>query len=198
MPRRALRIVRAVTLFASAVLLLLACVAWVDVAINSKDREFEVQWGGADRQRFDIYVGYSCGPPVTVLEWGFIDRDPPYVDQRWRWAPRDTWPVLDYLDPHMVWSLELGRDTFLSFSPTTVTSHRFIQGTMPLWASALLLSLWPIVAGLLFLRRHRRLNHRRKLGLCLDCGYDLRGLESPRCPECGATFSACDAVRGRP
>lgn len=34
----------------------------------------------------------------------------------------------------------------------------------------------------LFRRRHARIRH----GLCGACGYDLRQLETPRCPECGA------------
>ena len=25
--------------------------------------------------------------------------------------------------------------------------------------------------------------------LCLDCGYRLRGLAEPRCPECGRVFT---------
>lgn len=28
----------------------------------------------------------------------------------------------------------------------------------------------------------------RGVPLCVSCGYDLRGLRSPRCPECGAGF----------
>jgi hypothetical protein len=52
---------------------------------------------------------------------------------------------------------------------------------------------WTLFAvGLLYLSvfvrrawqgRIRRLRERR--GLCTGCGYDLRGLEGGRCPECG-------------
>ena len=35
---------------------------------------------------------------------------------------------------------------------------------------------------------HRR-NKRKKLGLCLKCGYDLRGSKE-RCSECGTPFSS--------
>ncbi len=34
-----------------------------------------------------------------------------------------------------------------------------------------------------------RRSHRRKLGRCLDCAYDLSGNESSRCPECGTLFN---------
>ena len=34
---------------------------------------------------------------------------------------------------------------------------------------------------------HRR-RKRKKLGLCLKCGYNLKGLTEPRCPECNTSF----------
>src|SRR5436309_4826849 len=30
------------------------------------------------------------------------------------------------------------------------------------------------------------------IGLCLGCGYALRGLPTPRCPECGREFDPMD------
>src|SRR5678815_4137000 len=32
----------------------------------------------------------------------------------------------------------------------------------------------------------------KPLGLCLDCGYALHGLPTPRCPECGREFDPLD------
>ena len=41
--------------------------------------------------------------------------------------------------------------------------------------------------GIFYLPMHRR-RERKKLGLCLECGYDLRGLGELRCPECNTPF----------
>ncbi|UCD76750.1 MAG: hypothetical protein JSV91_07445 [Phycisphaerales bacterium] len=64
-------------------------------------------------------------------------------------------------------------------------------GTLMLWAMLAvllpLLILMTRVASLLVLeRRARRVAALRAKGLCIRCGYDLRGLEfNDRCPECG-------------
>jgi len=51
---------------------------------------------------------------------------------------------------------------------------------VPYWVPFLLLSL----PGIMALRRRRILQQRRKHGLCLYCGYDLRA-SGPICSECG-------------
>lgn len=55
---------------------------------------------------------------------------------------------------------------------------------IPLWIPTLLFSL---VAWRSFLPIWNR-RKRRKLGLCFNCGYNLRALTEPRCPECGTPF----------
>ena len=54
---------------------------------------------------------------------------------------------------------------------------------LPLWIPVLCFR-FPLYLALPFHRRRKR----KKLGLCLKCGYDLRGSEK-RCPECGTGFS---------
>ena len=61
----------------------------------------------------------------------------------------------------------------------------------PLWSVLLLFLLYPAFACIRGpLRRHRH----RKQGLCLNCGYNLTGNVTGRCPECGKEIGAADAV----
>ena len=56
----------------------------------------------------------------------------------------------------------------------------------PLWYLGVLLATYPAIV---FLRRPILRERRRRLGLCMACGYSLRGLREPRCPECGTPFA---------
>ena len=73
------------------------------------------------------------------------------------------------------------RASVTTFSPTTpLRRSRMDIWSVPLWIPTVaFVVLLPIVR--LPGRRRRK---RKKLGLCLKCGYDLRGSKE-RCPECG-------------
>lgn len=43
-------------------------------------------------------------------------------------------------------------------------------------------------------RRQARIEFRRKNGMCLNCGYDLRGNSTGLCPECGEPFENISAI----
>ena len=57
--------------------------------------------------------------------------------------------------------------------------------SLPLWIPVLVLGLIASRGRVAQIRVHRRL----RLGLCLKCGYDLRGSKG-RCPECGSEFES--------
>lgn len=56
--------------------------------------------------------------------------------------------------------------------------------TFPLWIPFALLSFYPAVSVPAAALRRRR---RRRRGLCVRCGYDLKGASGERCSECGTT-----------
>ncbi len=55
--------------------------------------------------------------------------------------------------------------------------------SFPHWLLVSLFSIPSFLWGVNFLRRRKR----KKLGLCVKCGYDLRASKD-RCPECGEAF----------
>jgi hypothetical protein len=70
-----------------------------------------------------------------------------------------------------------------------------VQLRFPNWLAAILFAIAPTYWLLVGPRRRRA--KRRKLGLCLHCGYDLRATPD-RCPECGAVARSLDVALSHP
>jgi hypothetical protein len=63
--------------------------------------------------------------------------------------------------------------------------------TLPLWPGFLVDWMLYAIAGLALLSLPSLLRNRlrRRRGRCIECGYDLRSVPGPQCPECGSRFS---------
>ena len=94
------------------------------------------------------------------------------------------------------WSYFNASTTPLDFDIVFVSYHRipllpmtqpqkwFRGFSIPLIVCLPLFGAYPLMALIRVWRRRRR----RKLGLCTECGYSLRGLTESRCPECSTKF----------
>ncbi len=69
--------------------------------------------------------------------------------------------------------------------PGFMFSKQMIAVAVPLWMPTFLFA--SLCFAFLYLPSHRR-RKRRNLGLCVKCGYNLKGLTEPRCPECNTRF----------
>lgn len=78
----------------------------------------------------------------------------------------------------VVWGRSLDRANYM-------THGMKARATIPLSAIVIVSVLGILVEPCIWLRRWRRRIERRRLGLCMECGYDLTGNVSGVCPECG-------------
>jgi hypothetical protein len=72
---------------------------------------------------------------------------------------------------------------FLGFTLSTYNSvdqPQYVSFVLPYWS---IVSCFAVLPGVHLLRRLRQ-SRRRRFGLCMHCGYDLRA-SGGRCPECG-------------
>ncbi len=109
-----------------------------------------------------------------------------------QYGARPTRYLLDTNPPRQLLS-SYGFDGFKNFSTRwkpRLFSSKASDGTpwtlleIPLWIPTILLGLVLCLTRPFYQRRHRK---RKKLGLCVNCGYDLRASKE-RCPECGDPF----------
>ena len=112
-----------------------------------------------------------------------------FVDQS---GARPTPYLLDTNPPRQLRS-SYGFDGFKNFytrwKPRLFSSKAsdgtpWTQLAIPLWIPTLIFAVYPAYRLLPFHRRRKR----KRLGLCLKCGYDLRASKDI-CPECGTGFS---------
>jgi hypothetical protein len=131
-----------------------------------------------------VIIGRTRGDVATGSTFGPIDRFG---------ARHDTGRARPFTEPaqrHGPWWQRVGFQVVWWTTPPEPmawgTMQRSERGLIvPTWFVALLAAVMTSVPGR-YLRKDRRLRHRRAAGQCLACGYDLRGAEHERCPECGA------------
>jgi hypothetical protein len=110
---------------------------------------------------------------------------------RAHWATNVTGDYVEWTAPAgTIWHLRANAGSVVLFRFGNVPTSAFtaVHVELPYWV-LLVGSVLPSAAlGAKWLRHHNRVRQMR-LGLCHQCGYDLHGNVSGRCPECGATTS---------
>lgn len=172
--------------FASALSLILCAaviVLWVRGQVVLEDVEYERM--SADVEGWHSYVrdGIFVRDGAANYAHSVILRNPIF---------HDSWPV--GLKHHHDSGVNTAyydciikpQNSMAGFASGSVHGH---NGTMDFKGRGVRVPLWPVlvVGALLPLRwlvLKRRASTRRRRGLCLSCGYDVRGINDC-CPECG-------------
>ena len=105
-------------------------------------------------------------------------------------GPRGSWGFIGYRGLQTRWwpSPFVSKTTnSITIGGLTLRGESQVSVTMPFWPLVMLFgsTLW-----LAWMPLHRR-RKRKKLGLCVKCGYDLRASKG-RCPECNTQFESHD------
>ena len=136
--------------------------------LTSRMREFVMYIEPSSPDRGFVWVSPQRQARATA-GIGYSSR---LVGWHWRWLPRVEEKLGVFVRP--------GSPNWRKID----CSGYFLE--VPLWIPTLVFgSLFCACRPLTFHRRRKR----KKLGLCLKCGYDLRASKD-RCPECGEEFGS--------
>ena len=182
---------------------LVLCVAVLALWVRSHWVRDTVEWANTD----DPYVGnprvslplFVDSSEITSARGGLRLEWMRTESRAWSGPPREAKPVTheasEYLGKYSLSgrpTLVRGRVTYWAKGPFELMRayERDPWGqswerrvTVPYWSLAIPLAVLPVLVPLG--RRCGRRAHRRRNGLCLRCGYDLRATPGA-CPECGA------------
>jgi len=110
------------------------------------------------------------------------------------WQP--TSPRIPGVQPAVPAGFSMERDAVslaLAWWPERGMNLPLKYVSVPLWIPFTTSVALGLPGGYLWLRSRRRHNEGET---CKACGYDLRGLQDKRCPECGTPFDARDERDG--
>jgi hypothetical protein len=151
-------------------------------------------WWPTERWNFSIEidrgaVGVFVSPPMREYE-----ESPPHLKfHSFRRFPDDICGI----DKARAADLPENRSFSIAVAGIMIGKARVGFGYLSRWIVVPLWTTW-LAFGILFgpgiLRARRRARRRRK-GLCVECGYDIRA-SGTRCPECGAPLG--EARTGSP
>lgn len=126
----------------------------------------------------------DCMERIDTVEWTkrLDDWKATHVDPPAGWrldrTVYDDWSIMDYVDAQV--------NSVGNFSANLQRRDdgSLVYGylTLPHWFPIAVTGAWPLLT--LALARPLRRRRRMRRGLCVGCGYDLRGSTGP-CPECG-------------